>query len=101
VKWDGYRVLALKHCEDVRLLSLKERDLTTDFPAVAEAVRTIGAETAAIDGEVVAVDSKGRPSFQALQNRATTGREWQILYYAFEPPESRERRLDEKTVARA
>jgi bifunctional non-homologous end joining protein LigD len=79
-----YRVLVLKQGEDVRLLSLKERDLTPDFPAVAEAVRTIGVDTAVIDGEVVAVDSKGGPSFQALQNRATTGRGWQILYYAFD-----------------
>ena len=43
-----------------------------------------GVDTAVIDGEVVAVDSKGCPSFQALQNRATTRREWQILYYAFD-----------------
>jgi len=84
VKWDGYRVLALKHGDTVRLLSLKERDLTTDFPGVAEAVRTIRADIALIDGEVVALDSKGCPSFQALQNRATSGRAWQILYYAFD-----------------
>jgi bifunctional non-homologous end joining protein LigD len=84
VKWDGYRVLALKHSDNVRLLSLKERNLTTDFPSVAQAVRGINADTALIDGEVVAVDSKGCPSFQALQNRATSGRGWQILYYAFD-----------------
>jgi bifunctional non-homologous end joining protein LigD len=84
LKWDGYRVLALKHADSVRLLSLKERDLTTDFPSVVEAVRGIRAETALIDGEVVALDSKGCPSFQALQNRATTGRKWQIVYYAFD-----------------
>ncbi len=84
VKWDGYRVLALKHGDDVRLLSLKERNLTTDFAGVAQAVRGIQAETALIDGEVVAVDSKGCPSFQALQNRATSGCRWQILYYAFD-----------------
>jgi bifunctional non-homologous end joining protein LigD len=84
VKWDGYRVLALKYSDNVRLLSLKERNLTTDFPSVAQAVRGVNADTALIDGEVVAVDSKGCPSFQALQNRATSGRGWQILYYAFD-----------------
>ena len=84
VKWDGYRVLAVKHGNNVRLLSLKERNLTSDFPGIAHAVRGIKADTALIDGEVVAVDSKGCPSFQALQNRATCGREWQILYYAFD-----------------
>jgi bifunctional non-homologous end joining protein LigD len=84
VKWDGYRVLAVKHGGDVRLLSLKEKNLTSYFPTVAEAVRSIEAENALIDGEVVAVDAKGCPSFQALQNRASTGGDWQILYYAFD-----------------
>jgi bifunctional non-homologous end joining protein LigD len=84
VKWDGYRALAVKNADNVRLLSLKERDLTTDFPGVVEAVRAIKAETALIDGEVVALDSKGCPSFQALQNRATSGPGWQIVYYAFD-----------------
>src|SRR5205814_7824627 len=84
VKWDGYRVLALKHAKDVCLMSLKEKNLTTDFPDVVDAVRDIQAHTAILDGEVVAVDQKGCPSFQALQNRASSGRDWQILYYAFD-----------------
>ncbi len=84
VKWDGYRVLASKQNEHVRLLSLKDKNLTNDFPAVADAVRSIRANTALIDGEVVAVDSKGCPSFQALQNRASLGNRWQIVYYAFD-----------------
>ncbi|MGE5215352.1 MAG: hypothetical protein ACM3NN_16880 [Nitrospirota bacterium] len=70
--------------ENARLLSLKDKDLTNDFPTVAEAVRSIRADTALIDGEVVAIDSDGCPSFQALQNRASLGRDWQIVYYAFD-----------------
>jgi bifunctional non-homologous end joining protein LigD len=70
--------------ENARLLSLKDKDLTNDFPIVAEAVRSIRADTALIDGEVVAIDSDGCPSFQALQNRASLGRDWQIVYYAFD-----------------
>ena len=84
VKWDGYRALALKRGDDVRLLSLKEKNLTSDFPAVVEAMSGISADTAVLDGEVVALDAKGCPSFQALQNRASSGRDWQILYYAFD-----------------
>jgi bifunctional non-homologous end joining protein LigD len=84
VKWDGYRALAIKEGDDVRLLSLKEKDLTNDFPSVAEAVRRMAADAAVIDGEVVAIDEKGCPSFQALQNRASSGRKWQIVYYAFD-----------------
>jgi bifunctional non-homologous end joining protein LigD len=84
VKWDGYRALGLKHGDRVRLLSLKEKDLTSDFPSVVQAVRSIRAGTILIDGEIVAVDSKGCPSFQALQNRASLRRDWQLVYYAFD-----------------
>ncbi len=84
VKWDGYRALALKNGDTVRLLSLKAKDMTRDFPAVADAVKDIAAQQAVIDGEIVAINEQGCPSFQALQNRASTGRDWQIVYYAFD-----------------
>lgn len=84
VKWDGYRALALKHEESVRLLSLKERNLTGDFPTVADAMRELRATSALLDGEIVAVDAQGRPSFQVLQNRKTLGRGWTVVYYAFD-----------------
>lgn len=84
VKWDGYRALGLKHEESVRLLSLKERNLTSDFPTVADAMRELTAESALLDGEIVAVDPQGRPSFQVLQNRKTLGRGWTVVYYAFD-----------------
>ncbi len=44
IKWDGYRALAAKHGEDVQLLSLKNKNLAWDFPAVVTAVRTIKAK---------------------------------------------------------
>jgi ATP-dependent DNA ligase len=84
VKWDGYRALALKHGSHIRLLSLKNKNLATDFPAVMEAVRKIAASTAVLDGEIVAVNQRGQPSFQALQNRASLGKDWLIDYYAFD-----------------
>ena len=84
VKWDGYRALALKHGDTARLLSLKNKPLNTDFPSVVTAVRAIDAHTAIIDGEVVAVNKSGKPSFQVLQNRKSLGRDWHIIYYAFD-----------------
>jgi hypothetical protein len=44
-------VLAAKHGNAVRLLSLKGNDLSKDFPAVVQFVRTIRAETALVDGD--------------------------------------------------
>jgi bifunctional non-homologous end joining protein LigD len=84
VKWDGYRALTLKHGDEVRLLSLKEKSLTGDFPDVAESLGTLAAQSAVVDGEIVAVDAHGRPSFQVLQNRKKLGRGWNIVYYAFD-----------------
>jgi len=84
IKWDGYRAIAIKHDGAVRLLSAKGKPLNSDFPSVADAVVKIGAETAMIDGEIVAVNSEGKPSFQMLHNRASLGRGWHIVYYAFD-----------------
>jgi bifunctional non-homologous end joining protein LigD len=84
VKWDGYRALAAKHGDAVRLFSLEGKDLSNDFPAVVQSVRTIRAETALVDGEIVAVDPHGRPSIQALQNRGSLEHAWHIVYYAFD-----------------
>lgn len=83
VKWDGYRALALKHGDSVRLLSRKGNDLAKDFPGVVAAVRGVDADTAVLDGEIVALDAKGRPQFQLLQNRASVGK-GRIVYYAYD-----------------
>jgi bifunctional non-homologous end joining protein LigD len=103
VKWDGYRVVAVKDARGVKLLSRNQKDLTRDFPAAAAAVTQLPVADAALDGEIVALDGAGRPSFQALQHRALAG--LTIVYYAFdllrvnsadllaEPLEERRRRL--------
>ena len=78
VKWDGYRALGLKHGQNARLLSLKAKDLTSDFPAVAEAVRSIPAGTASLDGEIVAVDSNG-PKSRCTNERKNCARSSKAL----------------------
>jgi len=69
-KFDGYRVLALKDGAKVRLLSRKGNDLTADYPAIQSAVAALKAKFAVLDGEVVAFDEAGRPSFQHLHHRS-------------------------------
>ena len=51
VKLDGYRVLAVKDGDSVRLLSRRNKDLTRDFPSVAAAVARVRAGTAVLDRE--------------------------------------------------
>jgi bifunctional non-homologous end joining protein LigD len=83
VKWDGYRVEAIKSGNRVRLMSRKGKDLSDEFPQVIEAVQALKATTAIIDGEVIAVDEEGKSSFQALQKRGAAN-PVQIVYYAFD-----------------
>ncbi len=70
LKWDGVRILA--YCEPgrVRLESRNQRDVTSQYPEVANALReALGTTEALLDGEVVAFDDQGRPDFQRLQSR--------------------------------
>jgi bifunctional non-homologous end joining protein LigD len=84
VKWDGYRVETIKHGDTVRLISRNAKNLTPDYPEVRDAVARIRAHTAVLDGEVVALDDQGKPSFQRLQHRGSLGRNRRIVYYAFD-----------------
>jgi len=82
VKWDGYRTLAVKEGESVRLISRNLNNVSKQYPGVVQAVARIRSNRATLDGELVAVDEKGRPSFQALQHRASTP--LPVVYYAFD-----------------
>ncbi len=81
-KFDGYRALALKNGASVRLLSRKGNDLTADYPAIRDAVAALKAKSLMIDGEIVAFDEAGRPSFQHLHHRSA--KPAAIRYFAFD-----------------
>jgi bifunctional non-homologous end joining protein LigD len=83
VKWDGYRALLLKDHNNVQLRSRNDNDLTATYPTIATAAQKLRAEDALLDGEIVALDPKGRPSFQALQHRSAH-RNYAIVFYAFD-----------------
>jgi len=82
VKWDGYRSLAEIRRRKVRLVSRNGKSLNAKFPTVVVALNGFPVD-AIFDGEIVAVDSQGRPDFQALQNAMRSG-EGRILYYVFD-----------------
>jgi bifunctional non-homologous end joining protein LigD len=68
VKWDGHRCLAALGAA-TRLTSRTGRDVTTQFPELIDMHRQLAARNAVVDGEVVALDHEGRPSFQRMQDR--------------------------------
>jgi DNA ligase D-like protein (predicted ligase) len=83
VKFDGYRALLMKHGEQVRLRSRNDKDLTRAYPSIGAAALRLNADSVVLDGEVVAVDAKGHPSFQALQHRAAHPG-YAVVFYAFD-----------------
>ena len=66
-KWDGFRLIAEVKRGSVRLFSRNGIEVTARYPAITQALRAI-AEPCVIDGELVALDAKGRSRFQLLQN---------------------------------
>lgn len=81
-KFDGYRAMVIKDGAAVTILSRKGNDLTSDYPLVQAAIAALPASRAVIDGEIVAFDQEGRPSFQQLQHR--TARGTAIRFFAFD-----------------
>jgi bifunctional non-homologous end joining protein LigD len=69
VKWDGYRVEAIVRDGAVRMLTRRGNDAARYFPGLLSPPTWINAETAIVDGEVVAVDEEGVPRFELLQQR--------------------------------
>ncbi len=82
VKWDGYRAQIVKEGSRVALASRNLKDITETFDGVATAARALRSNSAILDGEIVALDAEGRPSFQALHHWATAG--LAIVFYAFD-----------------
>lgn len=83
LKLDGYLALIMKDGASITIRSRNDKDLMQMYPAVAAAGRRLQADQAVIDGEIVAVDEQGRPSFQALQHRGTHPKHT-IVFYAFD-----------------
>jgi bifunctional non-homologous end joining protein LigD len=67
LKLDGYRSLAIKTGGKVQLRSRNDKDFTARYSSLVKALSPMPDETV-LDGEVVALDAEGRPSFNTLQN---------------------------------
>jgi bifunctional non-homologous end joining protein LigD len=72
LKFDGYRALAIKSGGKVHLCSRNDNDFNGRYPGVVKALGAMSDDTV-IDGEVVALDRDGKPSFNLLQNYSSAG----------------------------
>jgi bifunctional non-homologous end joining protein LigD len=68
-KWDGIRALAYVEGGRVRLVSRSGEDVTPRYPEIHVMGRALGSREVILDGEVVALDENGRPSFEQIQQR--------------------------------
>jgi DNA ligase D-like protein (predicted ligase) len=81
IKLDGYRAIAFKSGGRVQLRSRNDKEFGGKYPAIVKALAAMPDETV-IDGEVVALDPAGRPSFNALQNYGSSATP--LFYYVFD-----------------
>lgn len=93
IKWDGYRAVAFIDDGRVRLVSRNQNDLTAKYPELATLPRFFKGRRAILDGEIVALDDQGRPSFSLMQQSTgfrpgksrLPGRQGvPVIYYAFD-----------------
>jgi bifunctional non-homologous end joining protein LigD len=81
LKLDGFRAVAVKTSGVVQLRSRNNKDFNAKYPALVQALSAMPDETV-IDGEIVALDESGRPSFSALQNYSSGAAT--LVYYVFD-----------------
>jgi len=92
-KLDGFRMLAFANNGEVRLQSRRGLDITKRYPSLAESIKQQPASQLVLDGELIALDAKGKLCFQCLQDYLkSTGRVGfdqielpsAIIYYVFD-----------------
>jgi len=86
LKYDGVRALAIRDGEKTRLFARSGAEITARYPEVVLAFNTLPYERFAIDGEIVALDEKGRPNFQLLQRRMHVQDKHQVARLSFSIP---------------
>ncbi|MFZ2804539.1 MAG: DNA ligase D [Patescibacteria group bacterium] len=82
MKWDGYRALAEVSKGGVALYSRSGQSFNQKFSPVVEDLKTVNVD-AVFDGEVVALDAKGKPAFELLQEYQKTGK-GRLVYEVFD-----------------
>lgn len=81
IKWDGYRALAEIENGKVKLYSRNHIPYNQKFSKIADELKKLP-KSAVLDGEIVVLDSKGKPSFQLLQDYPQS--KGDLVYYVFD-----------------
>lgn len=84
IKFDGYRLVAFKKNDKVKLVTRNQNDWTQKFISVQEAVENLAYDNLILDGEVVVLDKKHHSNFQLLQNALSEAKEPNFVYYVFD-----------------
>jgi bifunctional non-homologous end joining protein LigD len=82
IKHDGYRALAFKDGKSVRLVSRNNKEF--NYPQLLDALKSLPAKHVVLDGEIAALDEKGRSSFQLLQVYKSSEQRVPLVYYVFD-----------------
>ena len=82
IKWDGYRAIADKGKDGVRLYSRNDKTMNEQFKPVVDSLGRLPFD-GVLDGEIVVLDKSGRADFQLLQNYLRSGR-GSLVYYVFD-----------------
>ncbi|MEJ8853496.1 DNA ligase D [Variovorax robiniae] len=86
LKLDGYRLLARVDGKAVQLFTRNGHDWTHKLAQLVTAIQSLKLDSGWLDGEIVVLDDKGLPDFQALQNAFDNSRTAGIVYYLFDAP---------------
>ena len=82
IKFDGYRAIAIKQSGEVELFSRRGNSFNADYAETVKALNTLRVKSFVLDGELVAMDERGRHSFSLLQNAKR--KSVPVVFYAFD-----------------
>jgi bifunctional non-homologous end joining protein LigD len=86
IKWDGVRAISYISEGRMHVESRNLNDITNRYPEIHPMVEGLDGHRAVLDGEVVAFDESGRPSFGHLQRRMHLANEWEVRQRMGEVP---------------
>jgi bifunctional non-homologous end joining protein LigD len=86
VKWDGYRILAAIAGGEVKLWSRNALPWNDRLPDLVQSLESLGLRSARLDGELVALDSRGRSDFNGLQQTLSGEAQLPLVYMLFDLP---------------